>query len=96
MEKSNEEMWKGKGLWKTLQEEMDKGNVKEYNVKKLTLDDIKNWMEEAHKEDIKRRERLDKEYTDVGTITLEEIDKIIAEYGGIDNVPNGLMAKITQ
>lgn len=101
MEDSKEDIWKSsadnvqhKGLWTQMLDEKAKGNIQKYNTKKFNLADMRIWMEDMWKADKERKERLDKEYTDLSQVTVEDIDEIIAKWGGIDNVPNGLLAKV--
>ncbi len=97
-----EKMWnndenvdKSKGLWQQIQEG---GNVITWPPKipeGKTLSDLwQETIELARKYDIQRREIMDKEYTPAEEITLEEIDKVIADYGGEDKLPKGIYAKI--
>ena len=88
-----EENKENKGLWALLQEEKLKGNVIHYDAHKgVTLDEIADVFKEMWKSDMERRERMDKEYTDIGKVTLKEIEDELAKWDG--DVPNGLFCKI--
>ncbi len=93
MEEKKEEMWQsseGKGLWQQMNE--SRNIVKFPPDKPFTIADIEETFQLLRKQDTERRERMDKEYTDVGKITLKEIDEELAKWNG--DVPNGLMVKI--
>ena len=77
------------GLWKRMQ-----GNKVTYDPSKFKLEDLGEMWETARKNDQKRRERMDKEYTDIGKITLEEINKEIEKMGGEENMPKGVFVKV--
>jgi hypothetical protein len=79
------------GMWALMQE-----NYKpiEYNSNPLTPQDISEFFENAQKADKERRERMDKEYTPLSSITDKTIEDIIKKWGDVDSMPNNLMAKI--
>lgn len=82
-----------KGLWAHLQDEKAKGNIVKFDPSKgIKIEEIEQLFKGLWKSDQERRERMDKEYTDIGKITLKEIEDEIAKWDG--NVPNGLMCKI--
>lgn len=88
--KHREPKKESKGLWQTM---YGQGNIVKWSPDPpLTIDDISKAFEEIRKQDIARRERMDKEYTDISKIKIEELEEAIAKYG--DDIPRGLMVKV--
>jgi hypothetical protein len=81
------------GLWAQLQDEKAKDNVVVFDPSKgIKIEEIEQLFKDLWKSDQERRVRMDKEYTDIGKVTLQEIEEELAKWG--DDVPNGLMCKI--
>jgi muramoyltetrapeptide carboxypeptidase LdcA involved in peptidoglycan recycling len=90
MEKQ-EEAFQAKGLWQQMQE----AETVVYNSKPITLSELQEFFQKSREKDQKRRELLDKEYTPIEKITLQEINEEIAKWEkNGEEVPSGLMCKI--
>lgn len=79
-----------KGLWQRMKEG---GHVIKWPPDPpMTLQDISEAFDLIREQDIARRERMDKEYTDISKIDVKELEEIMAKCG--DNIPNGLQVKV--
>ena len=70
----------------------DGGTVVEYDPSKFNLDDMGKWFVELNKQDLERRAILDKEYTPLSEIKLEEMEEIVAKNNG--EIPRGAFVKV--
>lgn len=85
-----EDKKQGKGLWELMKEE---ANIVYWPPNPpLTLKDISDTFELLRKQDIARRKKMDKEYTDISKVTVKELESEINKWDG--NVPNGLVCNI--
>lgn len=83
-------MEESKGLWENMR---DKGNVVKFDLSKgITVEELTDLVYKLREQNQEIRERMDKEYTDIGQITLKEIEDELAKWDG--DVPNGLFCKI--
>jgi len=80
-----EQMWKNepqkesKGIWAQLQEAPV--HKVEFNLGGYTLEQMEKDLEAIAENERKRRERMDKEYTDISTIEDSDIDELRKQYG---------------
>lgn len=91
-----EQMWKNepqkesKGLWAQLQEAPV--HKIEYNPAEYTLEQRQKDIETVAEYEKKKRERMDKEYTDIADVKNSEIDELRKTYG--ENPPAGMRVKL--
>ncbi len=80
----------GSGLLSTIFH--NSGTVIDYNSASFNLENFADLMHDIELREKERRDMLDKEYTPMEEIKLEELEAEIAKYG--DSVPNGLFIKV--